>query len=197
MQRRAAWWFGVVACAALAAPACGSSTKTTVTTAAATTATSTGAALAGSTFTDPQGDYMMTIGSDWQDVTGKTPSVGAEIEAWLIGSADDAGFTSSVNVLTEKTGLGLSDYVKLSLSKLAPLTLIEQHQVTGPSGSKLALIEYQGVVDGSKTGTPLHFLAVVASNGDHVALATLTGTEAQFPIIRTTIEPYLLTLQTA
>ena len=68
--------------------------------------------------------------------------------------------------------------------------------MTGSNGSKLALIEYEGVPPSTPTGDPLHFLAVIASDGDHVALATLTATADEFANVRPKIEPYLLTLQT-
>lgn len=142
-------------------------------------------------FTDPQGAYTITIGSDWDQMPGAFVK---EVELWSIGLATD-GMAPNVNVLTQDSlGADLDDYLDLSVENMGPLELIDRSTVRGPDGDELGLMEYSGVVPGGPD-RPLHFLATIDVRDGVAVVATLTTSPDEFDDYREAIEPYLLTLQ--
>jgi hypothetical protein len=144
----------------------------------------------GVSFTDPQGTYTIELAPKWTKLSGSPVK---EIEAWGV-ALDSAGFTPNVTVLTQDSqGMNLSEYMDFSNQHLGGAHLDYSTTVTGIHGNRLGIIEYDGIVAGAPAS--LHFLAVVDVRNGQAVVATLTSTESRFAALRTTVEPYLRSLQ--
>jgi hypothetical protein len=147
---------------------------------------------AGDVYRDPQGTYTITIGSDWTETSG---AMVQEIESWAVAPPSD-GFADNVNVLTQAAqGLDLEQYMDLSSQNLGGLDLIEQSTIEGTNGNELGLLEYEGVPAGAPSDRPLHFLATVAVQDGQAVVATLSASADTFEARRSSVEPFLRTLQ--
>lgn len=147
----------------------------------------------GGEFTDPDGDDTITVGSEWT----ATPAgaVGDGTEAWAVASPGNE-FTSNVNVLSQPApGLDLASYLEASVENTGTFEVIDQATVTGENGNELGLLEFAGPVAGSDL--ELHFLAVVDVTDGTAVLATLSTLEENFEALRSSVEPFMLTLQAA
>ncbi len=151
-----------------------------------------GPAPSGDQFTDPQGTYTMTVAAGWTRLSG---TLAAEIEAWQVLRASN-GFAANVNVLTQDvpSTMSLQQYLDTSARQaprvLTDFRLISADTVTNATGEPVGRFEYTATTVGKR----LHFLAIVSVHGSHAVVATLTGPEAQFDVVRSAVEPYLLTL---
>ena len=146
----------------------------------------------GKLFLDPQGTYEIRISPDWQETTR---GVVKEAEAWTIGAPSE-GFQASVNVLTQPApGNDLAVYLDTTIRNIGTYTVVRQIQIVGVNGNALGLFEFKGVPPGSPSDRPLHFLATVDVRSGHAVVATLATTEASFDELRSTVEPYLRSLQ--
>jgi hypothetical protein len=141
-------------------------------------------------FTDPQGTYTIDLAPNWTKLSGAPAK---EIEAWQV-ALHSGGFTPNVTVLTQDSqGMNLGEYMDFSNQHLGGTHLDYSTTVTGIHGNQLGVIEYDGIVPGASTS--LHFLAVVDVRNGQAIVATLTSSESRFATLRTSVEPYLRSLQ--
>ncbi len=187
MRRRriAAALFGVVLLTA-----CGVESDVTIGPVESSAPTSVDAPTAGlgTQFVDPQGTYTITIGSDWAE---QSSTVGEEIEVWSLARSSDR-FVANVNVLTQQApGMDLQQYVDYSAHNMGEMTLIDHQLIDGTNGNPLGLFEYSGLISGQS----LHFLAVFDVLNGRAVVATFTTDEVSFAGLRSTVEPFLRTLQ--
>jgi len=148
-------------------------------------------AVDGVEFSDPEGDYTITIGSEW--VPSPVGAVEDGVESWVV-APPGTDFSANVNVLTQSTeGLDLVEYLELSVENTGTFEVIEQTTLTGENGNELGRFEFAGPVEG--TDLDLHFLAIVDVTDGMAVLATLSTLEADFDALRANVEPFMLTLQ--
>ena len=106
------WLTATAASLLLAACGSGSSAGTGLAGADPTTGETVAAEVDGKAFVDPQGTYLISIGSDWVEQPGAFVK---EVEAWVIAEPAD-GFAPNVNVLTQDApGMSVAEYLDFSL----------------------------------------------------------------------------------
>lgn len=136
----------------------------------------------GEQFRDPQGQWKMTVSTEWERLAGV---VAAEIEAWAVGTMAPSGFTPNVNVLVQEfTGSSVEDYVELSKTAAPDL---EASIVETADGRRLARFEYEAP-------NGLRSLGVAVTREGVAVLATLTAPKRDFDQLKQKVEPYLRTV---
>lgn len=151
------------------------------------------AGLEGETFLDPEGDYRMTVSSNWEANHG---TVAAGIELWFTGPPDGP-FRPNINVLTQAVGaMDLETYTRMSLDNapafVSEFELVGTKTQTGATGTELAVSEYRGKVGASSL---FHFLAVWTVSDGQAIVVTLTAPPETYASQRKAWLPYLLTIE--
>lgn len=148
------------------------------------------AVMTGTTFTDPDKTYTISVGKGWTKAAA--PAQG--IEAWAVAQPA-GGFAANVNVLTQAApGLDLKGYLDASLANMGKATVVKQELVS-TDGHRLGLLEYTQTMPAGGADRALHFLASFDVAGGHAVVATFTAEEPAFAGLRPTVEPYLRTLK--
>jgi len=144
------------------------------------------------TFIDPQGTYTIIIADAWTEIPGAFVK---ENEAWAVAEPVD-GFAANVNVLTQDAlGSDLTGYLDLTVKNLGELKLVDRRTVTGTNGNELGLLEYNGALPGAPAGRTFHVLQTIDLHNGNAIVATLTTADDSFDTYRSSVEPFLLTLQ--
>lgn len=141
-------------------------------------------------FVDPQEEYAIELGPDWEQV----PDFMSGSEGFVVAPPVD-GFAPNVNVIVTRdaAGVDVAEYVELSIENMPNFVADGEVIDSGVlEGSDLGFIEYTAEFPGPGT---LHFLAVTAIADDQAVTATFTSTPDRFEELRREVEPYLRTLQ--
>ena len=138
-------------------------------------------------FVDPQGDYTMSIGADWEPTIAMTK----EIEQWIV--SDEVGILSpNVNVLTQVApGMNLQAYIDFSLDNMGGMQVVGWTIIAG-NGADLGLVEYEGTAPGSTI--TVHALGVFGVSDGEAVVATFVASDRDFAELRAEVEPYMRTL---
>ncbi len=180
---------GALLVLALTAGACGSDTKASDDSKSSVT---TAASVSGTTFSDPEGDYKITIADSWE---AHHDAVSKGIEAWAIAAPQD-DFAPNVNVLTQKAGdISMGDYLDVSVENAPKFVdnfkLVHRGTLKNSVGETLGVMEYTG----HTSGKDLSFYAVVRLAGGNAVVATFTSPPDRYAELKTSVAPYLATLR--
>lgn len=147
---------------------------------------------AGRAFTDPEGEYRLTISPAWKADHG---SYVKGVEVWYLGPTGTGTFVPNVNILTQAipATMTLERYLKLSIDG-AP-RLLEQFrnissQIVRGKNARLAVWEFAS----RSKGLSFRHLGVFTVKSGTAVVATLTATAATYPALRRAVKPFLLTL---
>ncbi|MFZ4514805.1 MAG: hypothetical protein ACOYN3_00640 [Acidimicrobiia bacterium] len=209
------WIVGIAAVCAVGLGACGSSndskSASELPSKEATVDTGAGSGGSGSTSTtrssttskvevatdgtlySPAGDeFAMRVPASWTMV----PNAAATV-AWLLTPRKATGFTSNVNVITQKPISATSDTAVVNAMRqdatksFSDTKILNAGTVKLPGGGKIYEIEYTATI----SGTSVHLYQVMSTGVDSTAFATLTTAPGEFATFYPKVRPYMLTLE--